>query len=450
MNIKTLKNKSILVFGKSRAFSSDEFASQMLFHKITVVKEYNEDVVLMVDGRMMTPDEQICSDRLYEEKKVKLLSMEKLEEELAKHIDADTLLMSLKLSHDKERLKGFLTNSMISNALFLRLLKIYDWGEENFFENDDNRDVTAALIVRFYKNIERNHNVQYATLGLMHLILQCKDEEIIEAVASLEPLQKNFELDSLDANYKIVTSIATHYITPQHVLASLVKNSNSYVKTLIAMRIDCSPELQNALYESGEEEILEALSYNNNLDIRLVEKMSKNIVYAKNIAKYIFLSEEIFDMLSKKYRAELALNESLTTRMQKFLISNHDTDTTLALSLNKRLVDEVVTELFKERSEEVQHNLYANSNTPIERLEEAYANEAYHKDLASNKNTPSAILEKLADSKDMKVLEALAKNSATPIEILYQLQLDARLERIVKENASFGKHIQENNIGWEV
>jgi len=50
----------------------------------------------------------------------------------------------------------------------------------------------------------------------------------------------------------------------------------------------------------------------------------------------------------------------------------------------------------------------------------------------------------------MKVLEALAKNSATPIEILYQLQLDARLERIVKENASFGKHIQENNIGWEV
>ena len=132
MNIKTLKNKSILVFGKSRAFSSDEFASQMLFHKITVVKEYNEDVVLMVDGRMMTPDEQIRSDRLYEEKKVKLLSMEKLEEELAKQIDADTLLMSLKLSHDKERLKDFLTNSMISNALFLRLLKIYDWGKRTF------------------------------------------------------------------------------------------------------------------------------------------------------------------------------------------------------------------------------------------------------------------------------------------------------------------------------
>jgi len=45
---------------------------------------------------------------------------------------------------------------------------------------------------------------------------------------------------------------------------------------------------------------------------------------------------------------------------------------------------------------------------------------------------------------------ALARNEATPVELLYQFQLDSRLARAVKENASFGKHIQRDNIGWDV
>jgi len=47
-------------------------------------------------------------------------------------------------------------------------------------------------------------------------------------------------------------------------------------------------------------------------------------------------------------------------------------------------------------------------------------------------------------------LKSLAKNINTPVEILYQLHLDSRLERIVKENPAFGKHIMVENIGWQV
>ena len=49
---------------------------------------------------------------------------------------------------------------------------------------------------------------------------------------------------------------------------------------------------------------------------------------------------------------------------------------------------------------------------------------------------------------DSKNHMALAKNESTPIELLYQLQLDSRYERAVKTNAGFGKHIQTQNIGW--
>lgn len=450
MNIKELENKTILLFGKSRAFSSEEFASQMSFHKISVVDEYSDDVALMVDGKMMTPYEQNASDALYEQKKVPLVPIDLLEKELAEHIDADTLLMSLKLSHDKERLKGFLKNSMISDALFLRLLKMYSWGGEDFFENDDNRDVTAALIVRFYNNIERNHNVQYATLGLMHLIVQCRDEALIEAIASLQPLQKSFKNNDKDANYKIITSIATHFITPPNVLSKLVRTSNSYVKTLIAMRANCPSNIQTVLYESGEEDVLEALSYNADLDKNIAKKLIVHKIYAANIARYIRLDDEIFDIICLKQRSDLAHNETLTLKMQKALISTHDENIMLALSLNRRVDKNIIEELFLDLCEEVHNNLYANINTPKEKLEQAYKNKRHHQALASNTSTPEHILNKLSESNDSAILEALAKNPSTPVAVLYQLQLDSRYERYVKENPAFGKHIQTENIGWEV
>ncbi|MGE4396868.1 MAG: hypothetical protein AB7D34_05365, partial [Sulfurimonas sp.] len=130
MNLKELQNRAILLFGKSRAFSSDEFESQLKFHKIGLSNEFGDEAALVVEGRMMTPYEQNISDELYEKhsRDIEFISIDVLERELAKHIDANTLLMSLKLSRDKERLKSFLKNSMISDELFFKLLKMYSWG----------------------------------------------------------------------------------------------------------------------------------------------------------------------------------------------------------------------------------------------------------------------------------------------------------------------------------
>ncbi|MBU0720888.1 hypothetical protein KJ877_06055 [bacterium] len=450
MNLKEFENKTILLFGKSRAFTKDEFDAQMDFYKITVLKEYADDVVLIVDGRMMTPYEQNKSEALYEEKKAEFCSIDDLENELAKHIDTDVLLMSLKLSHDKQRLKGFLQNTMIDDALFLRLLKMYRWSGEDFFENDDNRDVTAALISRFYENIERNHNVQYATLGLMHLVVQAKDSSLIEAIVALEPLQKSFKSNAKDANYSIVTAIATHHHTSTGVLKMLIKKSNTYVKTLIAMRADCLGDMQKMLYESGDAFVVEALSHNKNLDKELASKILQENVYSKNIARHINLNDEIFEVLIGSYPKELACNESLTPSMQERLVGLHDADVNLALASNAHLDENIVMKLLCESSEEIQFCLYSNVITSKEQLEEAYLDEINHRALCSNENTPAHILKKLGESEDIKVLEELAKNQNTPVEVLYQLQLDSRFERFVKENQAFGKHIQSQNIGWQV
>ncbi|MDD2790747.1 MAG: hypothetical protein PHU40_08815 [Sulfurimonas sp.] len=450
MNLETIKNKTILLFGKSRAFSSAEFDAQMLHHKIEVRKEFDEDVLLIVEGKMMTPYEQNASDDLYENKKIKTISIDELERALAKDIDADTLLMSLKLSHDKERLLSFIKNSMISDVLFFRLLKMYDWNDEDFFENDENRDVTAALIGRFYENIERNHNVQYATLGLMHLIAQCKNAELIEVIASLEPLQKYLLRDTNNANRAIINSIAKHPNTPKSVLKIFIKKADTRIKMLVALRDNCDALMQKQLLDTGESILREALSFNTNLDADIAKELSGQTQYAVNIAQHIKLTDALFGMFLESFSKELATNSSLTQAMQEQLFERADNEVNAALAANSALSEQVFLKLFALKNEAVLGLLYANAVTPQQLLKEAYKNAANHFALAQNTNTPSDILLLLGESSDAEILGALAKNEKTPVAILYQLQLDSRFERMVKENAAFGVHIQTQNIGWMV
>ena len=390
MNIKELANRSILLFGKSRAFSNDEFESQLKYHKISISKELDDSVRVVVDGKMMSPYEQIKSDELYEKhsKELDFVSIDIFEEELAKYVDADTLLMSLKLSHDKQRLKSFIQNPMLSDELFFKLLKMYNWNGEDFFENDDNRDVSAALILRFYENIERNHNVQYATTGIMHLVRQTKDTQLLKAISNLEPIKHN----------------------PKIQLA-------------VAMSEQCDDEMQDKFYKSKNREILEALSLNKNLNTSIIQEFLKDEELGKNVAKNIKLTDELFELL-KSYKVALALNETLTHDMQKELFESADEEIMYALALNNSIDEEIVMSLLKSSNDEIISAIYENSATPADILQNAYENNQNYKELAKNENTP--------------------------IEILYQLQLDGRFERFVKTNKAFGKHIQQDNIGWEI
>jgi hypothetical protein len=386
MNLQDLKNKTILLFGKSRAFSSEEFDSQMRHHNIEVVQEYNEDVDFIVDGRMMTPYEQNTSEALYNDKKAPFIFIDELEKELCIAIDEDTLLMSLKLSHDKERLKAFLLNTMISDRLFFRLLKMYKWDGEDFFENDDNRDVSAAFIGRFYENIERNHNVEYSTSGFIHLISQTKNKELLEMIAMLEPIKYHPKIESA-----------------------------------IAMSIYIDEAMQKKFYKTQKPNLLEALSLNKNLSKELVEIFLEDENLGKNVAQSKILNDNMFQTL-QRYSTSLALNESLDLEMQKKLLSLNETQINYALALNNNLDESIVKKLFEMDDENIKQRILENRSTPIEILSEAYKEEKNHLSLCKNENTP--------------------------IEILYQLQLDSRYERYVKANAGYGKHIQTENIGW--
>ena len=424
MVLNSLKDTKVLLFGKSRAFASFEFIHQMNFHNIELVQEYSSDISTFIEGRMMTPYEQIESENLYKKDLGVFISIDEVEKDLAKKIDEDSLLMSLKLSHDKDRLKQFIQNSQITDSLFFKLLKLYSWSGEYFFDNDDNRDVTASIIRRFYKNIEQNHNVEYAPLGLMHLITQSNNENLIELIFYLEPIQKALKNRIDDIIFPIIRAIATNRYSSNRIILKLMKAENRHLNKIIAMRENNDITIQKKLFHSADEDLKEILISNSYLNKSIALEFIEEKLYQEKIASSIELDRELFEKLFPKYAKNLAQNSSLTYSDQEKLFALNSDEIYQSLSLNRELDRDI-----------------------IKRLEEEIGLDL---NLAFYKNISVETLRTLVDTQDIKVLKSLAQNENTPIDILYQLQLDRRVERLVKENKNFTKHIQTENLGWLV
>jgi len=449
MKFEALKNRSIMLFGKSRALAASEFSRLLKQHDITLSDVVTDDLEVIVEGRLINPIEQERLDTLYVQKRAPIIELEPLERWLCSTIDADNLLMSLKLSGDRDRLMGYLQNIYIDNSLFLRLLKLYDWQGEGFFENDENRDITAALISRFYENIERNHNVQYANMGIMHLLNQSQEGGLVETIALLAPLQMALREGCDNSTKKILHAIALHPKSSVKVLKLWTKNGDDDIQMLIAMRHDLSLQLQEYLLNLKKPVIDEVLSLNPTIAhttaLLLMER------FAENIARHITLDEMLFTSLREGHAEAVAANASLSLSMQQQLLKG-PLEVCLSLAKNPAIDDVVFEELLHSGSKEVVKGLLSNPKVTSEQIEALYAQEkrAYAREIAASEKSSTAILEELSQEGDIEVLLALAKNSATPVALLYQFQLDSRLARAVKENASFGRHIQRDNIGWDV
>ncbi|MEA3523892.1 MAG: hypothetical protein U9R50_13090 [Campylobacterota bacterium] len=447
LELEDLRDKSILLLGKTRALNPQEFEKLLGIYNITCKTQMDESIVLVIEGRMMSPYHQNEQEHLYE-KGCSFESIDRLEEALCRSINPDTLMMSLKLSNNQERLQSFIQNPYIDNNFFLKLMSLYDWKGESFFDTNENRDVTAALIRRFYKDIERNHNVEYANTGLAHLLTQTTDSELVTLIASLAPLQNAMKKGSDSATHKILQRIALHPFTLDSVLLKMIRHGNSALLALIASREPLSKTLQDKLIASQEEIILKALSCNKTLEYDYVKQLLDDEAYRKNILSTVSLNDVIFEQYHLTHATVLAQNPSLHVRMMQKLFDMNNKEVMYVLASNSSLSEEICDALMTFSDEKLLQILIENPQLSSEQLHTFIDNSALHVSLASNEKCDGALLEVLSHSSDPELILALAKNPSTPIDILFQLQLDARYERAVHENSSFAKHIQTQNLGW--
>lgn len=416
MNYESLSGKSILLLGKTRSLNHDEFVTLLKLHRITLATRWEEGTALIAEGRLMNPLEQQESARLYESRAAPIVALEHIEEWLCRSLEPNRLLMSLKLSNDQERLVDFLQNPYIGDELFFKLLKLYNWQDEGFFDNDTNRDVTASIIGRFYKDLERNHNVQYAMSGLAHLIERYGNRELIEALSSLQPIKKEIQTPQDRSLNGVLDAMAIHPDTPEALLSLLIHTRPS----VLARRVPLS--LEAKLIALGDESVNLLLVRNSSLSNAGAVHFES--LYPEEIAEHIGLDDERFERLVGSRGSSLASNRTITERMQERLYQMGDSTVHKALAANPSVDAGILVALYEKQE--------------------------YHGELATNPELPKALLEKLYGMGEGRILSALAANPSTPVEILYQLSLDQRFERSVKTNPAFGRHIQTHNIGWQV
>lgn len=416
MNYEEFSGKSVLLLGKTRSLNTEEFETLLKLQGITLVNRYESGVSLIIEGKLMNPLEQEESARLYALQAAPIIDIASLERWLCGSIEPNRLLMSLKLSNDQSRLVDFIQNPYISDTLFFKLLKLYDWQNEGFFDNNANRDVTASIIGRFYQDLERNHNVQYAMSGLAHLIERYGTGELIEVISELSPIQKELKAPGDRSLSGVLDAIAIHPQTNERILRALIKERAS----VLARRVPLS--LEKELLALNDPSVTILLSSNESLSHEASLLLEAD--YPEIIAAHALLDDERFRRLAATQGKALASNMSCSSQMQQKLFETQETALLKALAANPSLDAVLVNALYKEG--------------------------AYFPELASNPSLPPSLLHELSHSAEASVLYALAANPSTPVEILYQLSLDQRFERYVKTNSSFGRHIQTHNIGWQV
>ena len=437
MKYDEIMGKSVLLLGKTRSLNRDEFETLLKLHTIGVKECFDEEVALIIEGRMMNPLEQDEVARLYGEETIPIVNISEVERWLCESIDPNRLLMSLKLSRDAKRLVNFIQNPYITDELFFKLLKLYDWQGERFFDTNSNRDVTAAIIGRFYVDLGRNHNVQYAMSGLAHVIERYGNATLITAIAELSPLHREMKQPHERSLKGVLDAIALHRDTPKTLLTRLLPAR----ATLLAQREPLGVEEE--LLALNDDAINLLLASNPSLSPQGADRLEYH--YPEAIARHYPLDNVRFERLltlvipcydtesveesgsrieyGMRVKVALASNSTLTPTMQEKLMAHEESDIYRALASNGALTPQGCDIL--------------------------YALGGYTVELARNPVLSVELLQKLYHHGDPAVLGALASNPSTPIDLLYQLSLDRRYERSVQTNPTFGKHIQTHNIGWQ-
>lgn len=416
MNFQEIIGKSVLLLGKTRSLSQGEFETLLTLHRIELTRKWDEKCALIIEGRLMNPLEQQESAELYERRAAEIVEINGVEEWLCRSIEPNRLLMSLKLSNDQQRLVDFLQNPYIGDELFYKLLKLYDWENEGLFDNDRNRDVTASIIGRFYKDLGRNHNVQYAMSGLAHLIERYGERELIDAISDLPPIRKELKSPGDRSLAGVLDAMAIHPETDERILRLLLGSRAS----VLAQRVPLS--LENLLMGLKEEAVLRLLASNPSLSPEGGEVLEKQ--YPELIAAAAVLDEERFNRLLQEHAAALATNPTLNISMQERLYQSGEREVHQGLAKNASVAEPLLRQLYEE------------GECPLE--------------LASNPSLPDPFIRELYTKGEKEILSAIALNPSAPVEILYQLSLDQRFERSVKTNPAYGKHIQTHNIGWQM
>lgn len=452
--IKNNQGKTVLFLGRVTNFTPEELTNFLEDQGMKYADKYRgQEVALTVLSTMLTPLEEEDSYILYNAK-IPEVRLAQFEAYYTTHIKPNTLMMSLKLSNDQERLKRLLKNSSFSDEVYLKLFKMYDWGNDGVYENDDNRDVTITFVERFFRpDGFRDPAMVYSPITLSNIARDAKTAEIIDAMLTMpnHEIKQSRKEDLRPKNLREIVALNPNisHESIRYLLSFNDDRIKSFLACNNAMRVDA----QELIFQKADEVTKRMLTQNDSLDDKLfVELLKSDDGIVKSLLtfqkitpsrlKYILEAK-----LSSNVMACMGENSSIDEVVEKLIGIDRALDYRLAS--NRRVHTQLLTALYKSYKDEMMLPLSKNPNLAVDLIEQFYMSENVEviKHLAGNPSTPKALLKALCERNEHDINRSLALNPSVELVYLEQFALDSELIMLMTKNKTYLASVNSAHVG---
>ncbi len=437
--LETFEGKKILFLGHEGVFTDREIGRFLKKFKVSMTREYEEDIAAVVEYHRLNPVEEDISNMAYDAG-VPLYKLAEFEKLLSENINDDELLMGIKLSNDQERILRILGNEHISDALFVKLLKMYMFDEEEE-DNRNDRDVIMYTLRRYIDIKPSEEDLLYSYLTLRRLATEATDPALLGALTGFP----NFEF-LVRGKEKITLreTIARNPAIDEPLVRKLLAFRDVKIEQALAANPTVILEVLKQLSTKRHEGIEKALATNSAIDDEIFGALlerDESVIALLLLWQPINLSrlEQIERMgISEDLYAILGANEHLGADVVEKLLLRDNEVLDRQLCANTTLGSDVLRRLYNKKQEDTYLALAQNPSTPIDILEELYVSyvedEAVLKALAHNASLSEKILQELFERDSLEINRGLATNASLPMDLLDILKIDTRLQNELAQN----------------
>ncbi|SHO80415.1 Leucine rich repeat variant [hydrothermal vent metagenome] len=431
--LKELKNKKVLFLGRSTIFNDIEITNFLRDYNIEFSRDFSEYYDAIIEHRNINPVEEDISNDAYD-RGVKIYKLHKLEEDMSRLLDDNSILMAIKLGGDMQRVDRLLSNEYITDELFIKLLNIYEWEESEFGDSTRDRDVFIHTLTRFLSIKRNERDLLYSPLSLLKLVKESRNRDLLLALISF-PKVSFLQKDKSKVTIKELIA-QTPYIDKK-IIKKLLSFKDNNIDFFLASNSKVPLDILNLLSQKNIDDINKALASNisidDNLFIKLLEKEPKILL------TYQPINLERYKLIQKDYDNILSLNRLLTNDVIDILVSKNIVQIDENILLNDNISTDIISKIYNKNIDTLYPNIASNPSTPIEILEALYQLNNYdiNISLSANTSTPNKILEELFSLDDLQITKGLATNKSLDIELLNILQLDTRFSNELTKNQKF-------------
>jgi hypothetical protein len=451
-DLKTLlenaKGKKLLFLGKEGIFTDKEIERFLKPYGVTMTRYLDDDVAGVVEHHRLNPVEEDISNDAYD-RKLPLYKLTEFEELMSGQIDDDALLMAIKLGNDQERLIRLLGNEHLSDALFVRLLKLYRFNEEEE-DNRQDRDVIMYTLRRYIEIKPNEEDLLYSYLTLRRLATEAEDPKLLEALMQFPDF--TFLIRGKE-KITLKETIARNPVLSPEVIRKLLSLRSPKIDAALAGNPGVPTEILKQLVTRDDIRTAMALATNPGIDDLLFgallekdERVVSLLLLRQKIDRGRLAQVEAASPAPELF-AILGANEQLESDVVITLFEKAEPSLLESLSQNHRVASGILEEIYQMDEQRYFYPLAHNPSTPVWILETLYEENPEDKALcialAHNPSVPEKILRELFSRENFEINRGLATNASLPVELLDTLKLDTRLQNELAQNEQLASSYEE-------